>query len=45
MVGDWPERDIEGGKALEMKTCLVKNGQEIIRKGVQDKRIKNIIKI
>ncbi|ODS42642.1 MAG: hypothetical protein MSIBF_04895 [Candidatus Altiarchaeales archaeon IMC4] len=24
MVGDWPERDIEGAKALGMKTCIVK---------------------
>jgi putative hydrolase of the HAD superfamily len=26
MVGDWPERDIEGAKALGMKTCWAKYG-------------------
>jgi putative hydrolase of the HAD superfamily len=26
MVGDWIERDIEGAKALGMKTCLTKHG-------------------
>jgi len=25
MVGDWPEKDIEGAKALRMKTCLIKH--------------------
>ena len=25
MVGDWPERDIEGAKRLEIKTCLIKH--------------------
>ena len=29
MVGDWVERDIEGAKALGMKTCLAKYGQVI----------------
>jgi putative hydrolase of the HAD superfamily len=27
MVGDWPERDIQGGKLAGMKTCLAKYGQ------------------
>jgi putative hydrolase of the HAD superfamily len=28
MVGDWPERDVEGGKLVGMKTCLARYGQE-----------------
>ena len=28
MVGDWPERDIQGGKLAGMKTCLAKYGQK-----------------
>ncbi len=27
MVGDWPERDIQGGKLAGMRTCLAKYGQ------------------
>ena len=26
MVGDWPERDIKGAKALGMVTCFAKYG-------------------
>ena len=28
MVGDWPERDIQGGKQAGMKTCFAKYGQK-----------------
>jgi len=28
MVGDWPERDIEGAKAVGMKTCWAKYGSQ-----------------
>jgi FMN phosphatase YigB (HAD superfamily) len=28
MVGDWPERDIQGGKLAGMKTCFAKYGQK-----------------
>jgi putative hydrolase of the HAD superfamily len=28
MLGDWPERDVQGGKLAGMKTCLAKYGQE-----------------
>ena len=27
MIGDWPERDVQGGKLAGMKTCLAKYGQ------------------
>lgn len=27
MLGDWPERDVQGGKLAGMKTCLAKYGQ------------------
>ena len=27
MVGDWPERDVQGGSLAGMKTCLAKYGQ------------------
>ena len=27
-IGDWPERDIEGAKAVGMKTCLAKYGKK-----------------
>ena len=26
MVGDWPERDVEGAKKIGMKTCFARNG-------------------
>lgn len=32
MIGDWPERDIEGAKAIGMKTGLAKYGQVVGRK-------------
>lgn len=27
MLGDWPERDVHGGRLAGMKTCLAKYGQ------------------
>jgi FMN phosphatase YigB (HAD superfamily) len=27
MLGDWPERDVQGGRLAGMKTCLAKYGQ------------------
>ena len=39
MVGDWMERDIEGAKAVGMKTCLAKYGQVIGRKEGADYEI------
>jgi 2-haloalkanoic acid dehalogenase type II len=27
MVGDWPERDVEGGRLVGMKTCLVQHAE------------------
>jgi len=41
MVGDWPERDIKGAKALGMKTCLVKYGQVIGKEEGADHEIRN----
>lgn len=44
MVGDWPERDIEGAKAIGMKTCLVKYGN--FRDGsIADYEISSFIEI
>ena len=28
MLGDWPERDVQGGRLVGMKTCLAKYGQK-----------------
>jgi putative hydrolase of the HAD superfamily len=28
MLGDWPERDVQGGRLAGMKTCLAKYGQK-----------------
>jgi len=29
MIGDWPERDIEGAKKIGMKTCWAKYGSPV----------------
>jgi len=29
MLGDWPERDVQGGRLAGMKTCLARYGQEL----------------
>jgi len=42
MVGDWVERDIEGAKALGMKTCLAKYGQVVGRKKGADYEIDDV---
>lgn len=38
MLGDWPERDVQGGKLAGMKTCLAKYGQ--VRPAKADYQIK-----
>jgi len=42
MVGDWPERDIKGAKAIGMKTCFAKYGNPKIKKTDADYEISNI---
>ncbi|MCH8003129.1 MAG: TIGR02253 family HAD-type hydrolase [Nanoarchaeota archaeon] len=42
MVGDWPERDINGAKALGMKTCFARYGNPKIKKSYADYEISNI---
>ena len=42
MVGDWPERDIKGAKALGMKTCFARYGNTKIKKTDADYEISNI---
>ena len=43
MVGDWPERDVQGGKLTRMKTCLAKYGQ--IQKAKADYQIESFSKL
>jgi len=45
MVGDWPERDIKGAKALGMKTCFAKYGNPKIKKSYADYEIDDIRKL
>ena len=42
MVGDWPERDIKGAKAIGMKTCFARYGNPKIRKSGADYEIDNL---
>ena len=42
MVGDWPERDIKGAKAIGMKTCFARYGNLKAKKVNADYEIKNI---
>ena len=42
MVGDWPERDIKGAKALGMQTCFARYGNPKIKKSGADFEIKNL---
>ena len=42
MIGDWPERDIEGAKALGIKTCFAKYGNSKIKKTDADYEINDI---
>ena len=39
MVGDWPERDVQGGRSVGMKTCLATYGQ--VRPGKADYQIES----
>lgn len=41
MVGDWPDKDVEGAKTLGMKTCWAKYGS-IMKKAKSDYKIKEI---
>ena len=42
MVGDWPERDIKGAKAVGMKTCFARYGNPKIKKTDADYEISNL---
>ena len=42
MVGDWPERDIKGAKAIGMKTCFARYGNPKVKKSNADYEISNI---
>ncbi|MCH8329332.1 MAG: TIGR02253 family HAD-type hydrolase [Nanoarchaeota archaeon] len=42
MVGDWPERDIKGAKAIGMKTCFARYGNPKIKKTDADYEISNL---
>ena len=42
MVGDWPERDIKGAKAIGMKTCFARYGNLKAKKVNADYEIRNI---
>jgi len=42
MVGDWPERDIKGAKAVGMRTCFARYGNPKIKKTDADYEISNI---
>lgn len=42
MVGDWPERDIKGAKAIGMKTCFARYGNPKIKRTNADYEIDDI---
>ena len=42
MVGDWPERDIKGAKAIGMKTCFARYGNPKAKKPYADYEITDI---
>jgi|TARA_B100001964_G_scaffold217686_1_gene257975 putative hydrolase of the HAD superfamily len=42
MVGDWPERDIKGAKAIGMKTCFARYGNPKVKRTNADYEISNI---
>jgi len=42
MVGDWPERDIKGAKAIGMKTCFARYGTPKVKRTNADYEISNI---
>ena len=43
MLGDWPEREVQGGKLAGMKTCLAKYGQ--IQQAKADYQIESFSKL
>jgi ribonucleotide monophosphatase NagD (HAD superfamily) len=43
MLGDWPERDVQGGRLAGMKTCLAKYGQ--IQQAKADYQIESFSKL
>jgi HAD superfamily hydrolase (TIGR02253 family) len=45
MIGDWPERDIKGAKAIGMQTCFAKYGNPKIKKTNADYEISDIKKL
>jgi len=45
MIGDWPERDIQGAKRIGMKTCFARYGNQKIKKSGADFEIKDIIEL
>lgn len=42
MVGDWPERDIKGAKAVGMRTCFARYGNTRAKKANADHEVKDI---
>jgi putative hydrolase of the HAD superfamily len=42
MVGDWPERDIKGAKAIGMKTCFARYGNPKVKKSHANYEIANL---
>ena len=42
MVGDWPERDIKGAKAIGMETCFARYGNPKAKKVYADYEIDDI---
>ncbi len=42
MVGDWPERDIKGAKAMGIKTCFARYGNPKVKKSYADYEIDDI---
>ena len=42
MVGDWPERDIKGAKAIGVRTCFARYGNLKAKKVNADYEIKSI---
>ena len=42
MIGDWPERDIEGAKKIGLKTCFARYGNPKIEKSGADYEVNDI---
>ncbi|HLC65609.1 MAG TPA: TIGR02253 family HAD-type hydrolase [Candidatus Nanoarchaeia archaeon] len=45
MIGDWPERDINGAKKLGIKTCFARYGNPSVKKSGADYEINSIEEI